>query len=149
MISQGGLAAPSKDDIRCLRRNSFCCTLGCMQPANRPLLITLLGWLLILTGAAQFVLHAVRIHRPMHLPDLGLPLFELVILVCGIFLLRGSNVARWIAVAWIGVHICIGFLDSPGRGLIHCLIFLLLIWLLFRPGVNTWFRLQGEPSRTG
>lgn len=115
-----------------------------MPTAQRPLLITLLGWLLILAGAAQFVLHAALIRGPVHLGDLSVPLFELIIVVAGVFLLRGSNWARWLAAAWIGFHVGVGFLNSVVQGVIHSLIFAFFVWLLFRPEVNAWFRMRRD-----
>lgn len=107
---------------------------------RRPLLITLLGWMLIAVGALQCVNHAWRIRPPVHAADLGIPLFELVILACGIYLLRGAGWARWVALAWVGFHIAVSFMNSVSAGLVHSLIFALFAWLLFRPGVNAWFR---------
>jgi hypothetical protein len=107
---------------------------------QRPLIITLLGWLLILLGATQFVLHVERVRPPVHAGDIGVPLFELVILVSGVFLLRGHNWARWLALAWIGFHVAISSLHAVLAGVLHGLIFLLFAWLLFRPEVNSWFR---------
>ena len=122
-----------------------------MQPVprekpQRPLLITLLGWLLILAGTAQFVLHATRIHLPLQFWGIFIPLFELIILVSGVFLLRGSNWARWLATAWIGFHVGVGFLNSVRQGVIHSLLFVVFVWLLFRPEVNAWFRIRRNPA---
>jgi hypothetical protein len=110
------------------------------NPVKRPLIITLLGWMLIAVGAIECATHAAAIRRPIHIRDIGLPLFELAILVSGVFLLRGSNWARWIAVAWIGFHVGIGFVNSVRAGLVHTAIFAVFAWLLFQPEVNAWFR---------
>lgn len=109
-------------------------------PLARPLLVTLLGWMLIAVGAIECVAHAASIRRPVHLPDIGLPLFELVILACGVYLLRGANWARWLAVAWIGFHVVVGSLNSVFAGIVHGILFLLFVWLMFRHEINAWFR---------
>ena len=109
------------------------------HPHPRPFVITILAWLLIAAGTAQFILHALRIHRPVQPWDIGILLLELVLVGCGIFLLRGSNWARWFALAWIAFHVGVGFLDSFRRGMIHTIIFLIFTWILFRPEVNAWF----------
>ncbi|MGC2637789.1 MAG: hypothetical protein WA294_11465 [Acidobacteriaceae bacterium] len=116
------------------------------NPVKRPLLITLLGWMLIAVGAIECVIHAAPIRRPIHIGDLGLPLFELVILVSGVFLLRGSNWARWLALAWIGFHVGISFVNSVRAGLVHSAIFALFAWLLFQPEINAWFRWRRAPQ---
>lgn len=109
-------------------------------PLKRPLIITLLGWMLIAVGALEFFTHAAAIRRPIHTGDIALPLFELIILVSGVFLLRGSNLARWVALSWIGFHVGISFVNSVRAGLVHSAIFALFAWLLFQPEVNAWFR---------
>ena len=121
--------------------------LSLIETPQRPLLITFLGWLLILAGAAQFVLYATRIHLPLQFWGVFIPLFELIILVSGVFLLRGSNWARGLATAWIGFHVGVGFLNSVRQGVIHSLIFLVFVWLLFRPEVNAWFRVRHGGAR--
>lgn len=112
----------------------------------RPFVITVLGWLFIVAGVAEFVLHAVRIHRPMQAWDIGIPLLELVLVACGIFLLRGSNWARWVTVVWIGGHVGVGFLNSFRRGMIHTIIFLIFTWILFRPEVSAWFHPERDAA---
>jgi hypothetical protein len=116
---------------------------------TRPLLITLLGWMLIALGALEFAIRAAQFRRPLHADDFGVPLFELVILVCGIYLLRGANWARWLAVAWIGFHVVVGSLNSVMRGVVHGLIFLAFTWLMFRPEMNAWFRSRQSAQAEG
>lgn len=113
---------------------------------QRPLLVTLLGRILIALGAIEFVYRLTKIHQPVHAADFGVPLFELVILVSGVFLLRGSGWARWLAVAWVGLHVAVGSLHSLSRGIVHGLIFLLFAWMLFRPEINAWFRMRRQPG---
>ncbi|HEY6446097.1 MAG TPA: hypothetical protein VIY53_06530 [Acidobacteriaceae bacterium] len=110
------------------------------QRLKRPLIITLLGWMLIAVGALECISHAAATRRPVHTGDIALLLFELVILVSGVFLLRGSNWARWIALAWIGFHVGISFVNSVRAGLVHSAILVVFAWLLFQPDVNAWFR---------
>jgi hypothetical protein len=106
----------------------------------RPRLVTLLGWMLIAVGAVECVYTLTKIHPPVHAGDLGVPLFELIILVSGVFLLRGSGWARWLAVAWVGFHVVVGSLHSLPRGIVHGAIFLVFAWVMFRPEMNAWFR---------
>jgi hypothetical protein len=107
---------------------------------ERPRLVSLLGWMLIALGAAECVYLLTKIHRPVHGADLGVPLFELIVAVSGVFLLRGCDWARWLAVAWVGFHVVVGSLHSWPRGIVHGGIFLLFAWMMFRPEINAWFR---------
>jgi hypothetical protein len=108
--------------------------------AERPRLATLLGWILIVLGAVECVYTLTKIHRPVSVTDFGVPLFELIILVSGVFLLRGSDWARWLALAWVGFHVVIGSLHSLPKSIVHGLIFLAFAWMMFRPEMNAWFR---------
>jgi hypothetical protein len=119
------------------------------QQAPRPRLVTLLGWMLIALGAIECVYRLTMIRWPLHAEDVGVPLFELIILVCGIFLLRGCDWARWLAVAWVGFHIVVGSLHSLSRGILHGLIFLAFVWMIFRPAMNAWFRPQKRAGSAG
>ncbi len=38
-------------------------------------------------------------------------------------MLRGSNWARWLALAWIAFHVFLSFLHSWQQVLVHCLFF--------------------------
>jgi hypothetical protein len=112
--------------------------------AARPRLVTLLGWMLVALGAVECVYRLTRIQRPVHASDFGVPLFELIILACGVFLLRGSDWARWLAVAWVGFHVVVGSLHSVPRGIVHGAIFLVFAWMMFRPEMNAWFRTRRQ-----
>jgi hypothetical protein len=74
---------------------------------RRPLLVTVIGWLYLVTGAVGLAYHSTE-HETVGLfqyePVLVLFL-RLLALVCGVFLLRGSNWARWLALAWMAYHV--------------------------------------------
>jgi hypothetical protein len=67
----------------------------------------------------------------LHRDDLEAGLTELVAMVSGIFLLRGTSWARWLALAWMAFHVVISlgslqkavvhtlFLAAIGYGLLH------------------------------
>jgi hypothetical protein len=104
------------------------------------MIVSLLGWLLIALGAIECIYNLTKLHRPIGLADFGVPLFELIILACGVFLLRGHNWARWLAAAWIAFHVVLSFAHNLLQGIIHGAILLVFLWLLFQPEVNAWFR---------
>lgn len=65
---------------------------------------------------------------------------ELVAVICGAFMLRGHNWARWTAIGWIAFHVIlsafIGFLECA----VHALLCAVIAWLLFRPAASRYFR---------
>ncbi len=65
-------------------------------------------------------------------------------ILSGVFMLSGRNWARWLLVAWIAFHIVIGFWHSLGAGLVHALLFGVILFFLFRPLASAYFR--GTPT---
>jgi uncharacterized membrane protein HdeD (DUF308 family) len=111
---------------------------------KRPLILTLFGWFLILGGIIGFVFHF-PMHRPWH-PDDAWPLIlEFILIVAGVFILRGQSWARWLAVAWIGFHVAISFYNSLREVAIHTLILLIFVWILFYPAATAWFKARSHP----
>jgi hypothetical protein len=108
---------------------------------KRPAAVTIIGWLLVAVGATGF---AFRLNesKPQHAlqgENAWILVVELVVIVCGAFVLRGKNWARWLALAWIAFHVVFSFFSSLGQGVIHGLIFLLFAYFLFRPDANAYF----------
>lgn len=108
----------------------------------RPVAVTIIGLLLAIVGVAGFAFHFYQL-GPQHafnVANVWIFLVELVALACGVFLLRGANWARWLAMAWMASHVAFSFFDSLQKAAVHGLIFLLLAYFLFRPQANAYFR---------
>ncbi len=67
-------------------------------------------------------------------------LLRLTAIVCGIFMLRGSNWARWVALAWIAYHLVLSFFHSRQEVAAHGLFLLLVAYFLFRREASRYFR---------
>jgi hypothetical protein len=73
-------------------------------------------------------------------PDgIWIELTECVAIVCGVFLLRARNWARWLAIAWMAFHVAISF-GVLRQLALHGLFFILLVWFLFRPEASRFFQ---------
>ena len=109
---------------------------------KRPLPVTILACIYIGVGTVGFAYHLREIlaRHAFHYDDFLVELTEFVAIVCGAFLLRGHNWARWLALAWIAFHVGISFVDSLQKVVVHGLIFLLIAYFLFRPEARTYFR---------
>ena len=106
---------------------------------RRPLILTIFGWFLILAGVVGFVFHF-PVHRAWH-PDDAWPLgLELILLIAGVFILRGQTWARWLAVAWIAFHVGLSFYHSVREVAVHTVVLLIFAGILFHPAANAWFR---------
>jgi hypothetical protein len=64
---------------------------------------------------------------------------HLLALVAGVFMLRGANWARWLAVTWILFHVAIS-LEKWSALAVHALLAIALLYFLFRPNVSAFFR---------
>lgn len=64
---------------------------------------------------------------------------ECLAIVCGVFLLRAQDWARWLAIAWMVFHVVISF-GVLRQLAIHCLFLLLIVWCLFRADASRFFR---------
>jgi hypothetical protein len=113
---------------------------------RRPIAVTILGCILIATGVASLAFHATDF-KPSHvLPSelVWISLVRIIAIVSGVFILRGSNRARWLALAWIAFHVAISFLDSLQKVAVHGLIFVLFTYVLLRPEASVYFRGRGK-----
>ncbi len=108
---------------------------------NRPLSVTIIGWLFIAAGAIGLVYHASELisRRPFSFYLVWVCLLRLMAIVCGVFLLRGSNLARWLLVIWIGYHVVLSVFQSWSSGAIHGLLLLVIAYFLFRSKVSPFF----------
>jgi hypothetical protein len=116
--------------------------------SKRPVLVTIIGCLLVALGAIGLAFHLAELRPPQLFQNdnVWIALVRLVGIACGIFLLRGRNWARWLALAWIAFHVGVSFFDSLRQGVFHSLVFLVVVYFLFRPEARTYFR-GGEATR--
>jgi len=114
---------------------------------KRPRLITVISWLFIVLGTVSLLssllpywnqtpaerIDELKAHWIVHLA-------RTVSIVCGVFMLYGFNWARWLLVIWIGFHIIISALHSPLQLVVHGLLFAVILYIVFRPDANIYFR---------
>lgn len=65
---------------------------------------------------------------------------RLLAIVGGIWLLRGRDWARWLLVLWMVFHIVLSLFESWEKLLVHCVIFLPILYFLFRNTAQVYFR---------
>lgn len=115
---------------------------------TRPLSVTMLAWLYIAVGTAGFFLHLHELNRGnvFQFDGVWVELTELTAILCGAFMLRGHNWARWLAMAWIGFHVILSVLETHRGLIVHCILFVVFAWVLFRPQAGRYFR--GLPAES-
>ena len=113
-----------------------------MNWKQRPLSVIIIGCVYIVTGAIGFAYHFTEFKAlyPFRYDIFGVELVRLTAVVCGVYMLRGHNWARWLALAWIAFHVSISAVHALPQFAIHCLLFAVIAWCLFRPEVARHFR---------
>jgi hypothetical protein len=107
----------------------------------RPLAVTLIAWVYIVMGAVGFVYHARELMPPISRDSLLVEPVRLIAIVCGIYLLRGRNWARWLTVVWMAYHVVLSLFHSADQVAVHSVFLAAIAYLLFfRPEANRFFR---------
>jgi hypothetical protein len=116
---------------------------------KRPLSVTVISCLFVVTGAVGVASHLTNFNA-QHLFQSDLILIclvGLVAIVSGVYMFRGSNWARWLALLWMASHVVISAFHSFIECLIHGLFLAVLSYFLMRPQVSAYFnktRMEGR-----
>jgi hypothetical protein len=114
-------------------------TAGVGEPQSRkriPVTVIVIACLYLAVGIGGSVAHFSQ-HRA---PDwIWIEITELLAIVCGVFLLRAQNWARWLAIAWIAFHVAMSF-GVLRQLAVHGVLIVLIVWCLFRPDASRFFR---------
>jgi hypothetical protein len=114
-----------------------------MNKTGRPVTVLIVAGLYILMGAIGFAYHF-RELMVFQEHSVWIELVRLLAIVCGTFMLRGRNWARWLALAWMAFHVAISF-PELGQVAFHSLFFVAVAWLLFRPEARQYFHEARRP----
>jgi hypothetical protein len=106
---------------------------------KRPLLVTILAYLLIVMGAVGIAYHLTEFRSTPPSEYLLVLFVRLLAIVCGVFLLRGQGWARWLAMAWIAFHVVVSYFHSMQEAAMHAVIFVAFAVVLFMPAANRYF----------
>lgn len=109
-----------------------------MSSASRPMAVLLVSCLFMAVGAIEFIVHLPQL-TTLTSDSVWVELTEMLAFVAGVFLFRGHNWARWLALAWMAFHVVISF-PVVRQVVTHSIIFALIAWLLFRPEARRYFR---------
>jgi hypothetical protein len=113
-----------------------------MNGNKRPISVTILACVYLAVGALGFAAHFRELLA--RYPDaVPIELTELAAIVCGAFLLRGHNWARWLAMAWIAFHVVLSAFHQIPELIIHTLFCAAIAWILFRPEAARYFAARG------
>lgn len=117
---------------------------------KRPLSVTIISCIFIASGVIGLVYHSTDFaKRPFHYDVVWISLLRLLAIVCGVFMLRGGNWARWLALAWLAYHVAIGALHSTTELVMHAVLLVVFAFILYRPQAIDYFRLRRAEDVSG
>ena len=103
---------------------------------KRPLSLTIISILFIATGAISLGFEL----RDFQTQRLGIYLVDLIAIICGVYMFRGHDWARWLALAWMAFHVVVSLFHSLFEVVVHSLLLGVLAYFLFRRRTNQFFR---------
>ncbi len=117
-----------------------------MRP--RPLAVTIIGCVYILTGVVTGAFHFMQAwaRRPLSSDLIWIELTAAAAIIAGAFLLRGHDWARWLALAWMAFHVVLSIFHTIPELAIHSLFFAVLAYFLLRASANCYFRSARTPA---
>ncbi len=112
------------------------------QAKKRPISITILSWLYIVVGVLSTAAHVMefRAQRPVLNEVVWITVLGAAAIFAGVFMLRGRNWARWLALAWMAAHVVISALNLMHGLVIHGVVFVLIGAILFGREAREYFR---------
>ena len=109
---------------------------------KRPLSVTVIGCIFVAAGIIGLAYHGAgfEAQRPFDFGIVLVLLVRLLAILGGVFLLRGSDWARWFLLIWIGYHVILSAFHSMFELIMHSLLFAVIAYFLYRPRVSAYFR---------
>ena len=109
---------------------------------ERPLAVTIIALVYVLTGTVGAAYHLIgfKAEHPFQYDIVWAELTSLIAILCGVYMFRGRNLARWIAIAWIAFHVILSVFHTLAQLAIHSLFFVILAYFLSRPAATRYFR---------
>jgi len=110
--------------------------------STRPRSITVIGCMFIAAGAVGFAYHVTefKAQGPSAYEVAWVCFARLLAILGGVFVLRGSNWARWLLLVWLGYHVVLSAFHKLSELAMHGLLFAVVAYFLFRPQVAAYFR---------
>ena len=105
-----------------------------------PVSVIIIAGVYIAVGAIGFAYHFPDLYaNGFRYNGFLIELTEFLALLCGVFLLRGQNWARWLALAWIAFHVVLSAFHALPQFAVHAVFCAVIAWILFRPNAARYF----------
>jgi hypothetical protein len=124
---------------------------GSLQPNfmnRRPLSVSIIGYLFVAVGVIEtgFLIYQLKSAHTFHSDDVWVGLVRLLAILCGIFMLRGGNWARWLAIAWLVFHVGVSAFGSVHQLIVHGLLLAVIAFFLFQRSASQFFRASRDAT---
>jgi hypothetical protein len=107
---------------------------------KRPLSVTVIGCLFVAAGVVGLAYHASEFRERPPFEYVLVCFVRLLAIISGVFMLRGSNWARWLLLAWIAYHVILSAFHTLSEFVTHGVLFAVVAYFLLRPRVRAYFR---------
>jgi hypothetical protein len=116
-----------------------------MNGNKPPVSVVIVAWLYVAVGAVGFLYHGWEAwtRRELRWDTLLVESVELIALASGIFILRGRNWARWLALAWMAFHVALSFPELRQLA-VHTVFLALIAAALLNPPAARYFSGAGH-----
>ena len=108
---------------------------------KRPLSVTIISWLFVAAGVVGLAYHLTefRALHPFPSDVVWVALLRVVAIVCGTFMLRANNWARWLSLAWLTFHVILSGFHSRQELVMHSVLLAILSYFLLRADAREYF----------
>jgi hypothetical protein len=115
---------------------------------KRPLSVIIIACVYIATSVIGVVYHLTefKTQHPFQYDIVLIELVSLAAIIAGVFMLRGHNWARWLAIAWIAFHVVLSAFHSFSELGMHTVLLVVFAFFLFRPAANRYFHGGGAQA---
>ena len=109
--------------------------------SKRPILLILVSLLFIVVGIGSLSAGVWPIipTRAVRLDSVIVTVSGLTAILSGVFMLRGTNWARWLCIAWLGFHLVVSFWHNTAELAVHTLFLAVIAFILFWTSAAGWF----------
>ncbi len=117
---------------------------------KRPRSVTVISCLFVAAGAIGFAYHfsEFKAQRQFEYGLVWVCFVRLLAILAGLFMLRGSNWARWLLLVWIAYHVILSAFHSLSGLAMHSFLLGVVAYFLFRPQASAYFRRASlEPDK--
>jgi len=115
---------------------------------TRPIPVLITAFVYILAGSVGLLYHGNEYAGQGFVQHelIWVLLIRVLAIICGIFLLKGANWARWLAIAWMAYHVVLSLFHSLSEAVTHLIILAIVAFLLFLPKSSAYFKRNGGHS---